>query len=246
MKRITLTLLACSALAASVLTVAQAEAHGRPYHHHHRAAVAYVVGKVTAGPTVADPDQFTATAKVVERGTRQTATTVTITTNSSTKLDVNGDHSAPLSAIAPGDRFTAKFAGSSSDTLDTLTASPALAVVDRTPKEFYGFLGTVTAIDSSSTPATVTVDVTRSAPKGFFTGTDTFEVKSLKKIVVGDVVSGGIVTAPGTSAATIESEPIPVFINHGHHHGWRGKAAWHRFESQTSRKAVAYWDKRHR
>jgi hypothetical protein len=247
MKRSFMTLLtiagAASALGVGAL-VAQADAHGRPDHHHHRGAYAYVIGKVTTGPTVANPDQFTATAKV--RGTKQTATTVTITTNSGTKFDVNGDRKAALSAIAPGDKFTAKFAGSKSDTLATLTASPALAVVDRTPKEFYGFLGKVTAIDSTSTPATVTVDVTRSAPKGLFTGTDTFEVKSLKKIVVGDVVSGGIVAAPGTSAATIESEPIPVLINHGHHHGWRSKAAWHKYESQASSKAEAYWDKRHR
>jgi hypothetical protein len=217
MKRITLMLAACGVLAAGVITVA-ADAHTRP-HHHIKTSHAIVVGVVTAGPTVASPDQFTANARVVEPGHKKAAlTSVTITTNGSTKFDINGSRTATLSAIATGDHFSAKFAGSNTDTLTALTANPALAVRAHTPKEFYGFVGKVTATDATSTPETVTVDITRSKPKGFFTGTVTFEVKSLKKIVDGDVISGGIVAAPGTSAATIEAESIAVFKGRKHDH----------------------------
>jgi len=215
MKRITLMLAACGVLAAGVMTVA-ADAHTRP-HHHTKVSHAIVVGVITAAPTSAEPDQFTATARVAGHGKSKAAlTSVTITANGSTKFDINGSRSATVSGIAVGQHFIAKFAGSKTDTLAELVATPALAVRAHTPKEFYGFVGKVTATDATSTPETVTVDVKRSTPKGFFTGTVTFEVKSLKKIVDGDVISGGIVAAPGTSAATIEAEPIAVFRGRGH------------------------------
>ena len=215
MKRITLMLAACGVLAAGVLTVA-AGAHTRP-HHHTKISHAIVVGVVTAAPTSAAPDQFTANARVAEPGKSKAAlTSVTITTNGSTKFEINGSRTATVSGLATGDHFRAKFAGSNSETLTELTATPALTVRAHTPKKFYGFVGKVTATDATSTPETVTVDITRSKPKGFFTGTVTFEVKSLKKIVDGDVISGGIVAASGTSAATVEAKPIAVFRGRGH------------------------------
>jgi hypothetical protein len=241
MKRITMMLAACGVLAAGVMTVA-ADAHTRP-HHPAKISHAIVVGVVTAAPTLASPDQFTANARVAKRGKAKAAlTSVTITTNGSTKFDINGNRSATVSGIAVGEHFIAKFAGSKTDTLTELVATPALAVRAHTPGTktvLYAFLGKVTATDSSSNPETITVDVTRSTPKGLFTGTDTFDVKSVGKIVVGDVVDGGTRAASGLSAATIEGQPLNVVINHGlrKHHRWDSKGAWNTDRATLNHKA---------
>jgi hypothetical protein len=56
------------------------------------------------------------------------------------------------------------FSGSPSDSIQTLTASPALAVfasMPPTPKQLYAFVGTVTAIDSTAGTLTVNVSASR-------------------------------------------------------------------------------------
>jgi hypothetical protein len=163
-----------------------------------------------------------------------TTTQVTISTNSSTRIALDGK-SVAVGALAAGDKFVSLFSGSSSDTIQTLTATPALAVFAHTPptpKQLYAFVGTVTGVNASSTPGTVTVTVADSYPSGFFSSPATFTVGpttvilggnsstgnglfggSLGDVSTGDTVAGALVAPAGDTAAQVEALPLAALLD---------------------------------
>jgi hypothetical protein len=167
--------------------------------------------------------------------TLPTTTQVTIIVDpSSTRVAVNGQPTT-ISGLVAGDRFVALFSGSSSDTIQTLTANPALAVFARpapTPKQLYAFVGTVTATSGATAPGTVTVTVADSYPSGLFTSPATFTVGpdtailggnsttgnglfggSLGNVSVGDTVAGALVAPAGETATQVEALPLAALID---------------------------------
>lgn len=241
-----------------------------------------VEGTVTAAPTSGDPDQFTATAEIVQpgshgshgfgrfrhsrhgdgyrysakvdgfrigsvggdygysgrvfsshhrgrgtytgAGTTTTPTTgVVITVDDNTKFDVDGNRSATASDLADGQKFVAVFDGSPS-TASLSSLPPAVAVYARTVKVPYGFVGTVASTDTTDTPNTITVDVTKSWPSGLFSGDDVFTIgtdtrvmtmsgKALTDVNVGDTVAGGVFAPAGQTAAQIEADPLKFLVD---------------------------------
>lgn len=166
--------------------------------------------------------------------TMPATTQVTITTNSGTRIAVNGKPTT-INGLAAGDRFVALFSGSSSDTIQTLTANPALTVFAHpapTPKQLYAFVGTVTATSGAAAPGTVTVTVADSYPSGFFSSPATFTVGpdtailggnsttgnglfggSLGNVSVGDTVAGALVAPAGETAAQVEALPLAALLD---------------------------------
>jgi len=166
--------------------------------------------------------------------TMPATTQVTITTNPSTRISVDG-RPAMVGKLATGDKFVSLFSGSSSDTIQTLTASPALAVFAHTPptpKQLYAFVGTVTAVSGTTSPGTVTVTVADSYPSGLFTSPATFTVGqttailggdsstgnglfggSLGDVSTGDMVAGALVAPAGETAAQVEATPLAVLLD---------------------------------
>lgn len=161
-----------------------------------------------------------------------TATQVTITTDSNTKLELDGK-SATISDLAAGQRFRAVFTGSPTDSISTLVANPAVSVSARSaPKRhaLYAFVGAVTGTDT--TAGTVSVTVTASYPSGLvaggssatFTvgsstlviggsGTNGFFGGSLSNVSTGDIVAGGLIGATGLTAAQVESTPLMLLLD---------------------------------
>lgn len=152
--------------------------------------------------------------------------TETITVNSSTHFDINGNLDATIADLTAGAKFVAVFAGSRNESLSAVLATPALEVAAFSPPQLYAFVGTVTAADT--TAGTVTVNVTSSLPSGEFTGSQTFKVGpqtlvfggtstsltgSLSNVTVGDVVSGGEISAAGQTAAAVEANPLKVLVD---------------------------------
>ena len=156
--------------------------------------------------------------------------------DSSTRIALNGQPST-VGGLAAGDRFVSLFSGSSSDTIQTLTANPALAVFAHTPptpKQLYAFVGTVTGTSGTTAPGTVTVTVADSYPSGFFSSPATLTVGantlilggssstgnglfggSLGDVSVGDTVAGVLVAPagetrrPGRGAAARRAARLP-------------------------------------
>ena len=161
-------------------------------------------------------------------------TSVTITAGPNTRISVNGQPST-LGALAMGDKFVALFSGSSSDTIQTLTANPALAVFAHTPpmpKQLYAFVGTVYSVSGTSTPGTLTVTISDSYPSGFFTSPPKFTVGpntvilggnsatgnglfggSLGNVSMGDTVVGAIVAPAGETATQVEALPLAALLD---------------------------------
>jgi hypothetical protein len=165
-----------------------------------------------------------------------TTTQVTITTNSSTTLHIAGASGTPsVGGLAPGDHFVALFPGAPTDTIQTLVANPASAVFAQVPRQFYAFVGTVTA--TSTTANTVTVDVMRSLPSSLIaSGTSaTFTVSpmtfiiggaslsghgfgglfggSLSAVASGDMVTGGLIAPAGLTATQVEAMPLMFMLD---------------------------------
>lgn len=168
-------------------------------------------------------------------GTAPATTQVTINTTSATVFRVNGQ-TATISDLSQGQRFVALFNGSPGDTLQTIVSGAALAVYAHTPpaqRQLYAFVGRVTAVDTSSSPNTVTVDVTNSFPSSLVpagSGPQTFTVSpdtmilggsssngleggSLGDVTVGDVVAGGEIGAAGETLSQVEASPLGVLID---------------------------------
>ncbi len=167
--------------------------------------------------------------------TTPATTQVTITTNSSTRITLNGQQQTTVGGLAAGDRFASLFSGSSSDTIQTLNANPALAVFAHTPptpKQLYAFVGTVTGTSGTTAPGTVTVTVADSYPSGFFSSPATFTVGantlilggnsstgnglfggSLGNVSVGDTVAGVLVASAGETVAQVEALPLAALLD---------------------------------
>ncbi|HUA44604.1 MAG TPA: hypothetical protein VMA77_05215 [Solirubrobacteraceae bacterium] len=163
-----------------------------------------------------------------------TTTAVTISTGPNTKVLVNGKPSS-VGALTMGDKFVALFSGSSSDTIQTLTASPALAVFAHTPpmpKQLYAFVGTVSMVSGTSSPGTLTVTITDSYPSGFFTSPATFTVGpntlilggnsasgnglfggTLSDVSMNDTVVGALVAPAGETATQVEAQPLAALLD---------------------------------
>jgi hypothetical protein len=162
-------------------------------------------------------------------------TQITITTDpSTTRIALNGKP-ATVGDLAAGDRFVSLFSGSSSDTIQTLTANPALAVFAHTPptpKQLYAFVGTVTGTSGTTAPGTVTVTVADSYPSGFFSSPATFTVGadtlilggssstgnglfggSLGNVAAGDTVAGVLVAPAGETVAQVEAQPLAALLD---------------------------------
>jgi hypothetical protein len=180
-----------------------------------------------------------------------TTTQVTITTNSSTAFRLNGQ-TGTIADLAAGDRFVALFTapttstaptmstawlsptGSQASLLQTLVATPAVAVFAHTPpmaKQLYAFVGTVTG--TNTTAGTVSVTVSSSFPSGFFPAASnpaTFTVSAdtlflggtatnglfgggLADVATGDVVAGGLVGTAGETVAQVEVSPLAVLVD---------------------------------
>jgi hypothetical protein len=167
--------------------------------------------------------------------TTPTTTQVTIsTTTPGTRISLDGQPST-VGDLGTGDKFVALFSGSSSDTIQTLTSSPALAVFAHTPptpKQLYAFVGTVTGVSGTTSPGTVTVTVTDSYPSGLFTSPATFTVGtstlilggdsstgnglfggSLGDVSTGDTVAGAVVAPAGETAAQVEALPLAALLD---------------------------------
>ena len=151
-----------------------------------------------------------------------------------TRIALNGKP-ATVGALAAGDRFVSLFSGSSSDTIQTLTANPALAVFAHTPptpKQLYAFVGTVTGTSGTTAPGTVTVTVADSYPSGFFSSPATLTVGantlilggssstgnglfggSLGDVSVGDTVAGVLVAPAGETVAQVEALPLAALLD---------------------------------
>jgi hypothetical protein len=202
---------------------------GRGFGHGH----GYGRGSHSAGDQASSGATST-TPTTATSSTTPTTTQVTISTNSSTKLVVNGK-TATISDLASGQRFVALFSGSSSDTIQALTANPALAVFAHTPptpKQLYAFVGTVRAVSPTTSAGSVTVTVADSYPSGFFTSPATFTIGpntvilggnsttgngliggSLSNVSVGDTVAGGLIAPSGDTAAQVEALPLAVLVD---------------------------------
>lgn len=164
-------------------------------------------------------------------GNAPATTPVTITTDSNTNITVNGS-SGSVSDMKVGDHFVALFTGSPTDSIQTLVASPALAVFDRTPpprKQVYAFVGTVTATDTTN--GTVTLTVTRSYPSGLAAANSSVTLtvsadtlilggtsssgfgNTLADVSTGDVVAGGLLAPQGETLAQVEALPLQMLLD---------------------------------
>jgi hypothetical protein len=190
-----------------------------------------------------------------KHSTAPTTTQVTITTNSSTIIRVGGFGGGMMGGmggmgasttgqtaadLVPGAKFVALFSGSPTATIQTLVASPATAVYAQVPKQFYAFVGTVSA--TSTTAGTIAVDVTRSLPSGLVAGgtSATFAVGShtliiggssltgggsgaglfgglfggsLSDVSTGDMVAGGLIGNAGLTAAQVQATPLMFLLD---------------------------------
>jgi hypothetical protein len=163
--------------------------------------------------------------------TAPTTTPVTITTNSSTKIIVNGS-TGTVGDMKAGDQFMALFAGSPTTPIATLVGKPALSIFDRTPppkKQVYAFVGTVTGTDT--TKGTVTLTVTASFPSGLAAasssvtltvssdtlilgGTGSTGLRStLADVSTGDIVAGGLLAPQGDTLTQIEALPLQILLD---------------------------------
>jgi hypothetical protein len=197
-----------------------------------------------------------------KNNTTPTATQVTIYTDSSTKILVAGSTpgigtigsttsgagagkvtQSTVGDLVAGTKFFALFPGSSSDTLQTLVTStnPATAIYAQVPKQFYAFVGTVSSTSTTTTPETITVDVTRSLPSSLITsgtsstfavGPHTFIIGgsslssggfgglfgglfggSLTNISTGDLVAGGLIGTAGLTLDQVEASPLMFLLD---------------------------------
>jgi hypothetical protein len=171
--------------------------------------------------------------------TAPTATQVTITTNAGTFMLVNGQPGS-VGSMTAGDKFVALFNGSFLGSIQTLTAGPAIAVFDHTspaPKQLYGFVGTVTGVDT--TAGTVNVTLMDALPStlaspgtaGTFTaGHETLILggssaagsledgmaglgESLGNLSSGDILAGLTVAPAGETLTQIEAQPLKLLLD---------------------------------
>ncbi len=168
-------------------------------------------------------------------GPTPATTRVTITTDSNTEIEVNGQHGT-VANLSPGDKFEAKFKAMPTDPISTVVSTPALSIKAETPDapetnsrgSLYAFVGSVTAVDL--TGGTVSVNVTRSLPSSlvpagsspvpFTVGPDTMILGgssglggSLSDIKVGDIVAGGLFAPAGSKLTQIEALPLRVLLD---------------------------------
>jgi hypothetical protein len=164
--------------------------------------------------------------------TTPTTTLVTITTNSSTRINVNGSTTSNVGNMKAGDQFLAFFQGSPTDSITTLVGHAALAIFDHTPpaqKQVYAFVGTVTGTDT--TAGTVTLTVLGSFPSGLAAagasvtltvsantlilgGTSATGFRNtLANVSTGDIVAGGLLAPQGDTLTQVEALPLQILLD---------------------------------
>jgi hypothetical protein len=166
-------------------------------------------------------------------GTTPATTQVTITPDSTTQIEVNGQ-SGTVANISPGDKFEAVFSGSPTDPITTIVSKPPLELKVHTPDThshgaLYAFVGSVTAVDT--TAGTVTVNVSRSLPSSlvpagsspvtFTIGPNTLILGgssgliggSLTGVSPGDIVAGGLFAPAGQTLTQIGTLPLRVLLD---------------------------------
>ena len=170
-----------------------------------------------------------------------TTTQVTIMTNSSTFVMVNGQPGT-VAGMRANDHFFAQFSGSPTDSIQTLAANPALAVFDTTPNVVYGFVGKVTAVNTTAGTVTVTLADTIPSTLGtpgsaatFAVGPDTLILGSasasvsahddgesdgasglgepLSDVTVGDTVAGLEIATGDETLAQVEAQPLGLLLD---------------------------------
>jgi hypothetical protein len=197
---------------------------------------ALVVGTVVS--TNPSTDSFIANAYVAGDDGSSTApvsTQVTITTSPMTLMIVNG-RPGSVASMSAGDQFAALFMGSPSQSIQTLTANPALAIFDHTPKVLYGFLGTVTGVDPTAGTVTLTLMDTfpstlasLGASATFTVGDDTLILggssalgsiggmqglgESLSNVSTGDILAGVEIGPAGETLAQVEAQPVNLLLD---------------------------------
>jgi len=164
-----------------------------------------------------------------------TTTQVTVSTNSNTMMLVNNSPGS-VSDLASGDHFVGLFNGWPMDSIQTLTAGPAAFIYAHsqpTPKQVYGFVGTVTGTDTNA--GTVSVNVTDTipsdlaaagSPASFTVGTQTLVIGgtssgsligglggSLSNVSVGDIVAGALIAPGGETLSQVETLPLNVLLD---------------------------------
>ena len=171
--------------------------------------------------------------------TTPTTTPVTISTDSNTKLLVNGQPGS-VNDLAANDHFMALFPGWPWDSIQTLTANPATFIWAHsapTPKSVYAFVGKVTGVDTTDSPETVTVTLTAVLPSGlaspgssatFTVGDHTLIIDgsssssssligglggSLTDVKPGDIVAGGLIGPAGDTLSQVEALPLGVLLD---------------------------------
>ena len=239
MRRIVITL-----LAAFPLTLGAAAASARP----HPRADGSRFGPMVSGSVVstdATDASFVASVVVPSPGgggtgsggglptlaaNADTTTQVTVTTDGRTRIRVNG-RSGGVADMSAGDNFVAQFRGGPKRSLTALVSQPAAAVVDRTPRQLFAFVGNVTGVDTAG--GTITVAVSRSLPANLVPAGSppvTFTVSpttlilggsggsglfggSLATVSNGDLVAGGLVGRAGETLDQVQDAPLQVLLD---------------------------------
>jgi hypothetical protein len=202
-----------------------------------------VVGTVVStdpahGTFVADASTINPFAFFGMFGGTSTPTTiqVTISTDSNTLMFVNGQPGS-VSDLGAGQHFLGLFDGLPTDSIQTLTANPAALILAHgtatTSRQLYGFVGTVTGVDTSA--GTVTVNVSDSFPSGlapantsatFTVGQQTLILGgsspgspvsglggSLSDVSSGDIVAGGLIGSSGETLSQVEAQPLGILLD---------------------------------
>jgi hypothetical protein len=182
---------------------------------------------VPTGPILTAPERFHAPAAVTS------TTQVTIATDPTTKIRVNG-RVGTVSDLRPNDHFNAMFSGTPDEPIETIVSGHTLTLEATTPvrrHELFAFVGTVTAVDVKG--KTVTVSVTQSFPSDLVpSGSDpvSFTVDrhtfvlggnaryglaggSLAGVQVGDVVAGATVGWSDMLLPAVQKLPLQLLLD---------------------------------
>lgn len=192
-------------------------------------------GTFVADASVVNPFDFIGGLGLGFGSSTPSTTQVTISTDSNTMMLVNGAPGS-VSNLTAGDHFIGLFNGWPMDSIQSLTSSPAAFIFDHsapTPRHVYGFVGSVTGVDT--TAGTVSVNVSDTIPSdlaptgssaSFTVGQQTLLIGgtaggsligglggSLSDVSVGDIVAGALIAPAGDTLSQVETLPLNVLLD---------------------------------